>query len=231
MQASNSRITDLGVINDTGIDVARLFKYFSQFSNPNIIRTIPFVRVSAVIFYNAHKKTFNRLAKAFSSALDRLPGYISFAVNDLKITEYDIDSRLACSDSVRKYAENLDIMLRMRVIYDSIIRSARNLADYCIENNIFTAKDGLKSLISEKRLAAWFVCGKITEYYLAAIPGFEKIIPRLDSFSRKDLDIISERYDVYNTAANEAFIRIRNIKANPIGITDRIIAEKRNQRK
>jgi flagellin-specific chaperone FliS len=86
-----------------------------------------------------------------------------------------------------------------------------------------STSDFLRKLIREKKLAAWVISGRLSSYYLAAIPGFPKIIEKLDALSKDELQFISNRYDMYNTEVNKAVLAFERKKANPIRATDEMI--------
>ena len=108
------------------------------------------------------------------------------------------------------------------------MKSVNNIVEECVDNNWFTTKDFLRNLIDQKKLGNWYVSGKISKYYLAAIPNFWKIVPQLDHFSKIELDQVASRYDIYNREINETFLKLKNFKVNPIAMTDTLIYERRH---
>lgn len=112
-------------------------------------------------------------------------------------------------------------------IFKDIVSTAKNLCDAMHENQIYTCKDMLKMLIREKKIGAWYISGKISKHFLAAIPNFNKIIPRLDQFSKVDLEEIERLYVVLNNEANEAWMIRRSIKLNPMKLVDEMFAKQK----
>ena len=65
--------------------------------------------------------------------------------------------------------------------------------------------------------------GRISVYFLAAIPKFNRVIPKLDPLSQDELHILKDRFDMYNTDVNEAHMRFKSLKANPLKLCDEVL--------
>ena len=107
------------------------------------------------------------------------------------------------------------------------MKSVKNIVDECLELNIMSTKDYFRYIIKSNKLAGYFVTGKISAYYLAAIPNFRKIIDSLDLVSKAEFRRLYNRYDKYHSDINEVFLEMKNIKINPIKYTDSELFNKR----
>lgn len=211
-----------------GYKCARVWKWARQDVNPRLKFKIPLERVTAKTAYKAHQEAFDTIAKVFAENHLSPLEYLKFFATRYGGTESKIDSELASSGTIAAFDAWTKTCEKRKKIFKWFMKSAKNIVDECIENGWFTTKDFMRHLINEKKLAAWYASGKISKYYLAAIPNFWKIVPKLDHFAREELKPLAERYDVYNTEVNEAFLHLKNFKVNPIDLTDALIYEKRH---
>lgn len=69
-----------------------------------------------------------------------------------------------------------------------------------------TAIDGIKDMIREKKLAPYYVTGKISKHYLAMIHSFSALVEKLDPISKGELMPISHRAEKLNDDAIEAMV-------------------------
>ena len=91
-----------------------------------------------------------------------------------------------------------------------------------------STKDFIKHIIQTKKISSYLLSGKISQYYFAAIPNFNKLIPKLDHFARADFNYILENFEMYNAQITQAYERKTNQKVNPIKITDEQIFKLKN---
>lgn len=206
-----------------GYLAARAYKYYQQFVSSNIIRVIPENRITAKILYKNHIKSFDNLILFFSSNNIDPRNYIKFIVIDARIRDFEIDSKLISKSSLNMFAEKLAAEENNAKIYNWYCKTIKNIAEHCLNSECTSTSDFLRKLIREKKLAAWVISGRLSSYYLAAIPGFPKIIEKLDTLSKDELQFISNRYDMYNTEVNKAVLAFERKKANPIRATDEMI--------
>ena len=219
MQVSQSNIDDITVSKD----IARLFKFYVQFKNPYLQFAIPYKKIPYKSLYQKYKKEFDTLANVFQKyKLDPFL-YVKFFVNVLDYRECDIKSQFANINTITKYAEWLKHLNKLDNIYKYFVKSAKNIANECNNLGYSTTKDFIRYLITEKKLAEYYISGKISLYYFAAIPNFKKIIPKLDSFSKAEFHKIYDRFEMYNNEITSAFLRKTNQKVNPIKYTDELI--------
>ena len=181
--------------------------------------------------YKHHKDVFDRCIAFFlKSGLDARK-FIKFMANDVRLHDSEIDSKFMSKWSLSRFAEMLASGENNIKVYNWYMKSVKTLAAACLDSECVSAVDFIRKLIREKKLASWVVCGKISAYYLAAIPDFPNIAQRLDSISRDELSFISSRYDMYNTAVNKATLAFEHRRANPIRSTNEMVEKLRIERK
>ena len=100
------------------------------------------------------------------------------------------------------------------------MKSARNVAKLSAEGGYASAKDFVLAAIRDRRLAQLYVGGVVSKYFLAAIPGFRGVIPKLDHFAKLEFADLLDRFDLYNSEVNEALLAVRKRVANPFKIAD-----------
>lgn len=213
----------------SGEGLARLFKYLRLRKDPSPGQTgsVPLGRVSAKAFYQGHRKAFDAVSLFFSThGLDARP-YIRFFVCDLAKTGRDVDECLYSRSALSGYAAKLQAAEKREKVYSWIAKSVRNVADMCAAEGYVTGRDCVLALIRSKRLAQEYVAGRISKYFLAAIPSFRDVIPKLDHFARAEFADLLDKFDIYNTEANAACLARRNRVANPLDMVDRELRRRR----
>lgn len=211
-----------------GYKAARIWKWARQETIRGLKFRLPLERITAKGIYDSHKKVFDRLAEIFNENNVSPLEYLKFFAVEWSGSEDKLDCELLDTKTVMAFESFKQSNAKKKQIYSWFMKSVDNIASECVQNGWFTTKDFMRHLINEKKLASWYASGKISKYYLAAIPNFWKIVPKLDHFSKLELKQVAERYDIYNTEVNEAFLKLKNFKVNPIALTDAIIFEKRH---
>jgi hypothetical protein len=203
--------------------VAKYFKFYRQeLKNNSVVRfSLENQRVKG--FTTKHFITLTKIAKILIKYKINIDHFMSFYVNELKRTEYDIDNDFLSAYIFKQYAEWKQELLKQRHIYSLYIKSAKFIACECIKHGFLSAKDFIRFIISEKTVSHYFVSGKISLHYFAAIPNFKKIILKLDHFSRDEFKRVYDRFEMYNAEINCATLKLKNQKANPIQLTDELI--------
>lgn len=213
--------------------IAKLFKFYLQFKNPYIKFKLPFKRVSSKVFYSTYQKEFDKLFNVFSKYNLDIIKYINFFINYLDKRENDIKTCLVSNIVFSQYIEWLKKIDKQNNIYKYFVKSAKNIAIESFKLGYYNTKDFLRYLIKHKKIAEYFVSGKISIYYFAAIPNFNKIIPKLDNFAIAELKQLYDNFEMYNAEIIQAFIKQTNQKVNPISYTDELIfkiREKQNSK-
>jgi len=208
--------------------IARYLKYFLQLKNPYVVYKLPVDKVSPKNIYAKYKAKFDLLATICNKYDIDSTRYLDFFVNKFNKFEKDIDVYLVSLDTINKYVESLQISELHNRIYNNFLRSVDNIVDDCIKLNFNSVVDYLRYLISSRKIASYYAAGRISIYYFAAIPKFKNVIEKLDNISRDEFHMLYERYDKYHYDVNEAFLKLKNIKINPIKYTNDAILNAKN---
>lgn len=188
---------------------------------------LPFERVPYKTTFNRNKARFNNLANLFNSKKISIDGYIEFFVFNQKKTEKDIKDELVNIRTITFYANYLKNLKKLQNIMTWFLNTSKFIANSCIENGLESSKDFLHKLIAEQKLGQYCLAGKISKYYLAGIPRFDKIIPKLDYFTRCELKPLQDAFDVYKLDLIHAF-NLKNHKlVNPLVFVDRLIQKQK----
>lgn len=186
---------------------------------------VPYSRISAKELYMSHRKYFDKFAELAEKYEIDTHQYVKFFINDLVKFERDIDSDFISRQTIERFICHISAIEKRRQVYDWFMKSVNNLARYCVENEYPTAKEGFSRLIRKRLIGPWYICGKISRYFLCSLPGFKKLAVRLDEMTKLDMQDIVSKFDIYSTDINEAFLYIRNRKVNPFSLTDEVISE------
>ena len=108
-------------------------------------------------------------------------------------------------------------------IYGWFMKSINNIALDCIDLGFLSSKDYLREMIVQRKLAGYYLTGKISKYWFAGIPSFKKVIAFLDELSRDEFHDRFEKFDISNTEINKATMKMKNCTVNPIKMTDAVI--------
>ena len=221
---------NLVALNCDGYIVAQLFLYYRRLLNPHIKNHLPLKLVSAKKLYSKHKDQFDAFAKnAVKNNFDVDP-YIKFCVVECGLNEKTIDLCISSTLMLARYDDHLKLIAKRRKIYKWFMKSAKNIAEYCIESGYFSARDFIKHLIETNKVGPYIMSGKISVYYFAAMPNFGKIISKLDYFSRNELSYFEKHFNVFHNDVNDAFLYVKNMLVNAIDITDKILLKMRQKK-
>ena len=222
----SSRIDDghqNGALSFDGEYVAKVFKYYRRLQNPHVSSTLPLKLVSGKALYRANKEAFDKFAKLASKNHFDVERYIKYCVK-CGIRESNVNVCLSSTTMIDKYLLHVKNYNNRKKIYKWFLKSARNIANECIQGGCYSSRDWLANLIQEKKVANYVASGKISLYFFAAIPHFDKAIPKLDYFSQQALQLLAEHFEIYHSEVNKAFLQAKNCKVNPIAFTDNLIA-------
>ena len=209
--------------------VAKIFKFYRRQQNPYVSHTLPVKLVSGKTLYKKHKKAFDKFVEiAIKNNFD-VDRYIKYCVKH-GINEDLVETCLVSTTMIDKYVEYIKRFEKRKKIYKWFVKSAKNIALECIDEGYFTTKDLLKDLIKNKKISAYVATGRISIYFLAAIPNFDKVIPKLDYFSQLELNQLKDHFEIYHSEINKAFMQIKNCMINPIDFTDKLICKIREKK-
>ena len=155
-----------------GYKAARIWKWARQETNKNLKFKLSLERITAKRIYFEHQKVFDQLAKIFSENNMSPLEYIRFFAIEWCGSEDKLDGELLDPKTINAFEQFQQANAKKKKIYHWFMKSVDNIAKECVQNGWFTTKDFMRHLINEKKLAGWYASGKISKYYLAAIPNF-----------------------------------------------------------
>lgn len=206
--------------------VAKVFKYYRKLQNPRVNRAFPIKLVSGKALYKKHKALFDNFAKVASKNSFDVESYLKYCIR-CGIQEDNIEVCLASMTMINKYALHVKVVNKRKKIYKWFLKSAVNVAKECVENGYSSSKDYIVDLLKSGKAAGYVSAGVISLYYFAAIPKFDVVISKLDTFTKQAMTLLAEHFDVYHSEVNKAFMLMKNVKINPIKFTDAVIAKMR----
>lgn len=202
-----------------GILLAKIFKYCCHMHNINNRKMIPFKLINGKAIYKKNKNAFDKFSIIVKKNKFNVKKYFEYCVVH-GIKEDNVNLCISSSLMIEKYKDHLKKIELYKKIYKWILKTVKNIVVECIDKDIYTTKEYLRWLINNNMIGKYLISGKISIYYLAAIPNFKDIIHKLDYFSQQELHRLSECFDIYHSDVNKAFLQEKNEKFNPIDYTD-----------
>ena len=213
-----------------GLYAAKYFKYCMQFDLSYITQKIDFRRVAAKSFYSKHQKQFDTLITIFNKYnIDPLK-YIKFFVRKYGKSDRDIKDKLLNMQSINMYINYLQEQHKLDKVFSWFVKSAENISDACIENDCMSVTEYIRKMIQQQKLAYSYVSGQISSYWLAGIPTFKKLFKKMSQMQQVAMVDVFNNFDVYNSEINEAFLKNKHCKVNPIAFTDDLLFKKRQSK-
>lgn len=157
-------------------------------------------------FYCKYKRQFDLLMAVSNDCNMNALKYIAFFVGEYGKSERDIPDKLCASSSFYAYLSYVKAQKKLHGIYDAVMRSAKNIAEDCVRMRCMSSKEYVMQMFKMKKLASYYLAGKISRYWFAAIPSFKKLVLKLDNMSRAEFHDIESMFDVYSKDVNDAFI-------------------------
>ena len=218
-QHSSAADGETAVISD-GEQAAKIFKYYRGWQNPYKTTITPLKLVSGKKLYKEHKEDLDRFAALAKKNNFDIDSYFKFCVIDRGIKESCIDACLSSTTMIDEFCSHVKKQKKLEDIYKWFMTTVKNIVDECIATQTYTTKDYLRHLIDNCKIGPYVAAGKISVYYLAAIPSFSKVIGHLDYFSKLELQLLEEHFEIYDSEVNEAFLAKKKKMVNPIELTD-----------
>lgn len=200
---------------------AKCFKYYAQFSNPYIVHPIPFERISAKTLYNKNKENFIRFFKIFKKYDLKITDYVVFFIGEMNKHTCSIDEFFT-QEMFQSYVKFLTDKAEVDKICRLTIKTAQFIASEMKRLGVDSAADCLKAMIRDKTIATNFFTGKLSPYFLAAIPRFQDVIPKLDHFAKDELRNLRAKFESYRVATYHAFEEKYGKIVNVLGLADEI---------
>ena len=200
--------------------VAKVFKYYRGLQNTYRTAIVPLKLVSGKKIYKLHKDAFDAFANRANKHKFDIDAYMKYCVIHRGINESCIESCLNSTTLLVEFSNYLKKKRKLAKIYNAFMNTVKNIVDECIKKQTYTTKDFLRELISTNMIGPYVLAGKLSIYYLAAIPSFNKVIKHLDYFSKLELKLLDEHFEIYHSEVNEAFLDKKHKMVNPIELTD-----------
>ena len=210
---------DLLAISD-GEMAAKTFKYYRGMQNPHKTCVTPLKLAPSKKLYKEHKDSFDKFAALAKKNNFDIDSYFKFCVIDRGVNEQCIDACLSSTTMMDDFCLHLKKQQKLDSIYRWFMMTVKNIVDECLETHTYNTKDFLRDLIDHNKIGPYVAAGKLSVYYLAAIPSFIKVIEHLDYFSKLELQLLADHFDIYHSEVNEAFLAKRHKMVNPIELTD-----------
>ena len=215
--------TNIQIVNSQ--DVARYFLFLKREKDLNFGKLL-FKNITAKRLYNDHKKIFDKFFDIATEYGIDIKNYITFFVIELSKTEKAIDSEFLNINTINFYCENLKIKDQYDKIYKYFLKSANNVASECIKLGLTDSREYIKRLILTNRLAAEYLSGKISRYYLAAINNIDKLISKTNSISKDEFADFLMKRDKLLRDIQDVFNVLKSKNVNSIQFTNDLIKQK-----
>lgn len=212
---------------ETGQDVARYLVYFSKLNSAPLGNEINIVNISGLGLYRKHKSTCNKalmLQKKYGIDLIR---YIKFFVSKYRLNDKNVE-RLVDSQNIVWYASDIQIKVKHERVYAYVLKSVNNIVDECVKNGYTSTKECLKYLIESNKLAAKYLSGEISQYYIAGIKNIGKLVRKMDKISQDSLHEVVEQQNKLLSDMQDAFTYLKNIRISIVSFTNDKLNERLN---
>lgn len=209
-----------------GRELARYFRFFWQFRchTPSACRH-SLDKVPFLTFYRENAKKLDKLDEVLTKYNVNKQKYIKwFVLRSGKSTV----AELIDGYTFVLFGEYLKKREQYFQIYTDFIKSANTVAEDCILNHQTSCFEYLKHLIVSNQLAAEYISGRISGYYIASIQNFKKIYFKLDTMNRDTLSTIYQVCDKMSEDVQEAFLMFKSMRIKLMSFTDNIISQKLN---
>lgn len=203
--------------------IAQFLKYKLQYKNAKIENAIPLPMIKAKAFQQKYHTQINKLIKIVQNFENfDVYKYLSFFVDNIYKNDCDIKT-LVSTYNFTQYKNYLEYLEKQERIYGYFMKSVNNIVNDCKQLQIFSAKDYLRYLIQNKKLSQYYVSGRISCYFFAAIPKFKMLIDKLDPLTRSDFSELYNMYEMYNAEIVKVFLKKTNKKINPLAIVNQAL--------
>lgn len=187
---------------------------------------VPEDQIPYKTYYWNHKNTIDRLHKVIVKYKIDSREFFNFAVKQTKIYTPEL---LLRPGIFLEFARRKEERNRLEKIYKFFEKSVNNIAETCVERNI-TAKEYIRELIVQNRIAYEFMSGRISKYFIASIQNFKQIYKHLDEMNKSELRIIYNAADELNAMLQDAFLMKTGTYAKPMSsVESRIIKLKQSK--
>jgi len=208
----------------------QLAKYFVYYETKTRTgKEIALKNVSGKSLYEANKKVFDVVFRFSEKFSVDMKAYVRYFIEELGKTKFDIQIFFADPSMMASYARSMDSDKSKFKIFKYIQRTIETLAAACREHGYDDVRLYFVDLIKAKKFAAYYVGGKISQYYLALVKNVEKLIEKLDPISRAEFSEFLEMKDKLAGDAQEAWTYVKSSKLSPIARVNAVIAAYNNK--
>ncbi len=209
-----------------GRDIARYLEYFSKMNrNKNFtMREINIVNISGISLYRKHKKICDKAYEIQEKYNIDFVKYIKFFISKFKLTDSNV-KKLLDINIIKLFANEEYIKAKYNKVYNYIQKSVDNIVKECIENNYSSVKEYLKYIIQENKLADKYISGTISQYYLAGIRNFKKIVQKMNNINQETFEDIINNQDKLMSDMQDAFTYLKGCRINVITYTNNRLIE------
>ena len=151
----------------------------------------------------------------------KLTDYVVFFIGEMNKHTYSIDAFFT-QEMFQSYVKFLTDKAEVDKICSLTIKTAQFIASEMKRLGVDSAADCVKAIIRDKTIATNFFTGKLSPYFLAAIPRFQDVIPKLDHFAKDELRNLSAKFESYRVATYHAFEEKYGKIVNVLGLADEI---------
>lgn len=204
--------------------LAKYFKFYIQYTKQNQFMFVPLERVGYKGCYKENKRYFDKLSDVCSKYKINARDFIKFCVMSRTA---QTPANILSVECFKKYADTIALKERYATIYKSYLRSAKNIAVYCIENGK-TPLEYVKSLIVNNQLGYEYATGNLSKHYIASLQNFKKLFYRLDRINRDELSTIHNVASELNDEIQSVFLMYKNQRAKPISLAEAMIVKIKN---
>lgn len=208
---------------NTGYICAKLCKYYFQFLDPTVENYLKFSEIRAVKLFNSYKNLFSKLEIICTKYQIDYSKYIKFLIENKRLNKYNISENLISKKNITDFITELYVNYHNKKIIQLFQKSVDFIVSECIKLKIDNLKTYLKYIIENRKLAVYYVAGKISKYYLAALPNFPMFVSKLDNMSKNELMSICNKYEKYNNDIKEAMIQEFSNVVSVISYTNDIL--------
>lgn len=173
--------------------------------------------------YQKFRKSFDNLAKIVEKYNINGAKYVNFCVHDRCVID---PSCLLDANNIWFYGQELLKDEEYHKIYDLYRKSASNVAEDCLRFGYDNVVCYLRFLIENDKIAEQYISGRMSRYYIASFPNFDKLYEKMGRNSRAELDIISKTHNELNKDVQDAFLKLKNCHVSPVRYATEILKEK-----
>lgn len=203
-------------------DLAKYFVYAETKARTG--KSIAMKNVIGKSVFSKNKREFEAVYYFAEKYSVDMKAYVNYFVDTLHKSRFDIKNFFADVSTMASYAMALDSSRTKFKIFNYIQKTVKNLAETCVSKGYDDVRLYFVELIKEKKFAAYYAAGKISQYYLALVKNIEKLIEKLDPISKAEFSDFLSMKDKLAGDAQDAWMFVKSSKLSPISCVNNAIA-------